>query len=183
MSEANTSDTVSEANTSGTASEANTSGTVRKRTARQTRAGHRDQGAEGQPRRVELAALVAVLTAAASAAPAGTPARAAGGDVGRADADAPWHAAVLAVFVPVAVAPARLTRLVLGSASPARLSVLRGAGLDPIVQVSDVDEDAVVATLPADSPPETVVVELARAKARAVIARLTGSRGPRDRRL
>jgi septum formation protein len=71
-----------------------------------------------------------------------------------------------------------LTRLVLGSASPARLSVLRGAGLDPIVQVSDVDEDAVVATLPADSPPETVVVELARAKARAVIARLTGVEDP-----
>ena len=71
-----------------------------------------------------------------------------------------------------------MTRLVLGSASPARLSVLRGAGLDPIVQVSDVDEDAVVATLPADSPPETVVVELARAKARAVIARLTGVEDP-----
>jgi len=71
-----------------------------------------------------------------------------------------------------------LTRLVLGSASPARLSVLRGAGLDPIVQVSDVDEDAVVATLPSDSPPETVVVELARAKARAVADRLTGVEDP-----
>ncbi|HEY5856589.1 MAG TPA: Maf family protein [Aldersonia sp.] len=71
-----------------------------------------------------------------------------------------------------------MTRLVLASASPARLSVLRGAGLDPLVQVSDVDEDAVVAALPADTPPETVVVELARAKARAVTDRLTGVEDP-----
>lgn len=65
-----------------------------------------------------------------------------------------------------------MTRLVLASASPARLSVLRGAGLDPLVQVSEVDEDAVVAALPTDTPPEVVVVELARAKARAVAQRI-----------
>ncbi|MCW2632520.1 MAG: septum formation inhibitor Maf, partial [Pseudonocardia sp.] len=38
-------------------------------------------------------------------------------------------------------------RVVLASASPARLGVLRAAGLDPIVEVSDVGEDAVRAEL------------------------------------
>jgi septum formation protein len=60
-------------------------------------------------------------------------------------------------------------RFVLASRSPARLSVLRAAGVDPIVRVSDVDEDAVAAALPSDSPHEVVVTELAAAKA-AVIA-------------
>ncbi|MEU8897075.1 nucleoside triphosphate pyrophosphatase [Nocardia sp. NPDC048505] len=55
--------------------------------------------------------------------------------------------------------------LVLGSASPARREVLRSAGIEPVVRVSGVDEDAVAAALPADSTPETIVVELARAKA------------------
>ncbi len=36
-----------------------------------------------------------------------------------------------------------MTRLVLGSASPGRLKVLRQAGIDPLVVVSGVDEDAV----------------------------------------
>ena len=36
---------------------------------------------------------------------------------------------------------AALTRLVLGSASPGRLKVLRQAGIDPLVVVSGVDED------------------------------------------
>lgn len=48
--------------------------------------------------------------------------------------------------------------------------MLRAAGIDPIVRVSDVDEDAVAAALPADSAPEVVVVELARAKAESVAA-------------
>ncbi|MDP9840811.1 Maf family protein [Streptosporangium lutulentum] len=58
-----------------------------------------------------------------------------------------------------------MTQIVLASASPARLSLLRSAGLDPKVIVSGVDEDAVTA----DSPAE-LCLTLARAKA-AVVAR------------
>jgi septum formation protein len=68
--------------------------------------------------------------------------------------------------------PARTT-LVLASASPARRSVLRAAGIEPVVRVSDVDEDAVAAALPEDASPRTVVLELARAKAETVAAELT----------
>jgi septum formation protein len=46
--------------------------------------------------------------------------------------------------------------------------VLRAAGIEPLVQVSGVDEDAVTAALPADASHEHVVVTLAEAKARAV---------------
>ncbi|MEV0360370.1 nucleoside triphosphate pyrophosphatase [Nocardia sp. NPDC050697] len=60
--------------------------------------------------------------------------------------------------------------LVLASASPARRAVLRAAGIEPIVRISDVDEDAVAAALPPDSAPSTVVEELAKAKANAVVA-------------
>src|SRR5690606_28989497 len=67
-----------------------------------------------------------------------------------------------------------VTRLVLASASPARRSVLRAAGIEPIVRASDVDEDAVAAALPARPGPRESVVELARAKARAVAATLAG---------
>ncbi|MFC6009512.1 Maf family protein [Nocardia lasii] len=63
-----------------------------------------------------------------------------------------------------------MTRLVLASASPARLEVLRTAGVDPVVRVSGVDEDAVAAALPADTSPRDVVVALARAKALDVAA-------------
>ncbi|WAC54837.1 Maf family protein [Gordonia sp. SL306] len=59
--------------------------------------------------------------------------------------------------------------VVLGSASPARLRVLRAAGLNPRVIVSDVDEDAVLNALPG-APPAEVVVALAGAKADAVVA-------------
>lgn len=64
-----------------------------------------------------------------------------------------------------------MTRVVLGSASTGRLGVLRQAGLDPLVVVSGVDEDAVIASL-ADAPPEQVVSGLAAAKADEVFAHL-----------
>ncbi|MEU1985345.1 nucleoside triphosphate pyrophosphatase [Nocardia sp. NPDC019395] len=74
-----------------------------------------------------------------------------------------------------------MTRLVLASASPARRSVLRAAGIEPLVRISDVDEDAVAAALPADTGPHQIVVELARAKARTVAAALAGEKpGPDD---
>ena len=58
-------------------------------------------------------------------------------------------------------------QLVLASQSPARLGVLRAAGTDPVVRVSGVDEDAIVAALGAVEP-DAVVVALAEAKAREV---------------
>ncbi|MEZ0358121.1 nucleoside triphosphate pyrophosphatase [Mycobacterium sp. SA01] len=61
-----------------------------------------------------------------------------------------------------------MTRVVLGSASSGRLRVLRNAGIDPLVVVSGVDEDAIVANLGADAEPGDVVTALAQAKAAAV---------------
>ncbi len=60
-----------------------------------------------------------------------------------------------------------MTRVVLGSASAGRLGVLRKAGVDPAVVVSDVDEDAIIAAL-GHAPPAEVVCALATAKARRV---------------
>lgn len=60
--------------------------------------------------------------------------------------------------------------LVLASQSPARLALLRSAGIDPVVVVSTVDEDRIVAGSP-DLVPGELVVELARAKAEDVAAR------------
>lgn len=60
-----------------------------------------------------------------------------------------------------------MTRLILGSASTGRLRVLRGAGIDPLVVVSGVDEDALMDQL-GDAGPATVVTTLAEAKAEAV---------------
>ncbi|WP_433166402.1 Maf family nucleotide pyrophosphatase [Kribbella sp. CA-247076] len=59
-------------------------------------------------------------------------------------------------------------RFVLASASPARLKTLRGAGVEPEVIVSGVDEDNVTA----ESPGELARL-LATLKARAVVADLT----------
>jgi septum formation protein len=64
-----------------------------------------------------------------------------------------------------------VVQVVLASASPARLAVLRAAGLDPLVEVSDVDEDAVLATL-LGAPPGKVVTALACGKAATVAERL-----------
>ena len=61
-----------------------------------------------------------------------------------------------------------MTRVVLGSASTGRLRVLRGAGIDPLVAVSGVDEDAIIESLGPGAAPETVVSALAEAKAAAV---------------
>lgn len=60
--------------------------------------------------------------------------------------------------------------LVLASASPARLATLRGAGIDPVVVVSDVDEDAVVARYGVTDAADVALV-LARAKAEDVVRR------------
>jgi septum formation protein len=57
------------------------------------------------------------------------------------------------------------TRLILASASPARLKTLRAAGLDPEVIVSGVDEDDVVAP-----DPSSLALKLAQLKAVAVAA-------------
>ncbi len=65
-----------------------------------------------------------------------------------------------------------MTRLVLGSASPGRLKVLRQAGVDPLVVVSGVDEDLLTAGLGSDASPEEVVCALAAAKAEQVAGEL-----------
>lgn len=62
--------------------------------------------------------------------------------------------------------------LVLASASPARLGLLRQAGLDPQVIVSGVDEDALTAPTPGE-----LALLLAEAKAAAVAERLSEEPG------
>ncbi|MCH9736478.1 MAG: Maf-like protein [Actinomycetia bacterium] len=66
-----------------------------------------------------------------------------------------------------------MTRVVLGSASPGRLRVLQQAGVDPLVVVSSVDEEALIASLDPKLPPEAVVAKLAHAKAVSVAALLS----------
>lgn len=69
------------------------------------------------------------------------------------------------------------TRMVLASASPARLSVLRSAGIEPLVRVSGVDEDALTAALGPATPSDVVVTELASAKAESVAAEFVDQHG------
>lgn len=61
-----------------------------------------------------------------------------------------------------------MTRVVLASASTGRLRVLRDAGIEPLVVVSGVDEDAIAERLGPDADPGSVVIALAEAKAEAV---------------
>ena len=63
-------------------------------------------------------------------------------------------------------------RLVLASASPARLKVLTQAGIPPLAWPANIDEDAVRAELNTTDPPQ-VVTALAQAKARHIGQLLT----------
>lgn len=69
-----------------------------------------------------------------------------------------------------------MTTLILASASPARLDLLRASGIDPAVVVSEVDEDAVEVEARRLDPglsPATLAQVLAEAKGAAVRHRLT----------
>jgi septum formation protein len=66
-----------------------------------------------------------------------------------------------------------MTRVVLGSASPGRRKVLRQAGIDPLIVVSGIDENAVIAGLPADASPAQTTTALATAKADSVTQHLS----------
>lgn len=69
-------------------------------------------------------------------------------------------------------------RLVLASASPARLDTLRSAGVAPIVSISTVDEEAALAaaeTVSGPLAPVDVALLLARAKAEDVASREAGA--------
>ena len=64
-----------------------------------------------------------------------------------------------------------MTRLLLASASPARRATLRAVGIDPLVRVSGVDEDAALDAARARFgilEPADAVLVLAQAKAQAV---------------
>jgi len=76
-------------------------------------------------------------------------------------------------------------RLYLASTSPARLALLRSAGIEPVLIATDVDEHAVSAeaTALAGAPlaPHDVVELLARAKAEAAsVGMVVGEAGPGD---
>lgn len=70
-----------------------------------------------------------------------------------------------------------VTRVLLASRSPARLATLRRAGIEPVVRVSDVDEDAVLAEAEAATgplDPADAALLLARAKAETVAEQAFG---------
>ncbi|MBZ2196514.1 Maf family protein [Occultella gossypii] len=75
-----------------------------------------------------------------------------------------------------------MSTLLLASASPARAATLRAAGVEPLIRVADVDEDAILAeharSRPAGQPAATVaeaVLILARAKAEHVARASAGA--------
>jgi len=72
-------------------------------------------------------------------------------------------------------------RVCLASTSPARLMLLRQAGIEPLTISPDVDEDAVAAEAAerrgAELPPDELVLLLARAKAGDVARRLSADGG------
>ncbi|MBL0885028.1 Maf family protein [Myceligenerans indicum] len=71
-----------------------------------------------------------------------------------------------------------MLRLVLASRSPARLATLRSAGVEPVVMVSGVDEDAVLAEARERAVllgPDDAVLLLAQAKAEDVARRVGGA--------
>lgn len=61
-------------------------------------------------------------------------------------------------------------RLILASQSPSRASILRGAGVEPVLEPADIDERSLEASL-AGRPPADIVAALATAKAKKVAAR------------
>lgn len=65
-----------------------------------------------------------------------------------------------------------MTRLILASQSPARLATLRAAGIEPEVIVSNVDEEAIEASMP-DLMPAQLAQVLATAKAEHVAAQIS----------
>jgi septum formation protein len=65
-------------------------------------------------------------------------------------------------------------QLILASASPARLATLRNAGLNPIVRVSNVDEEAIEASMAAATPSE-IAQALAQAKCEKVTQELANN--------
>ena len=61
-------------------------------------------------------------------------------------------------------------RLILASQSPSRASILRGAGVEPVLEPADLDERSLEASL-AGHPPADIVAALATAKAEKVAER------------
>src|ERR671911_646371 len=78
--------------------------------------------------------------------------------------------------------PSAHPTLLLASASPARRSALLAAGVEPLVRVSSVDEDDVVATAEAGQgrlAAADIALLLARAKAEDVVTARDQHRAPR----
>lgn len=65
-------------------------------------------------------------------------------------------------------------RIVLASQSPSRASILRSAGVEPVLRPADVDEETIQAEL-AGHPPAEIVAALANAKAEAVAPDVAGA--------
>lgn len=65
-------------------------------------------------------------------------------------------------------------QLILASASPARLATLRNAGINPIVRVSNVDEEAIELSMAAATPSE-IAQALAQAKCEKVTQELANN--------